>query len=122
MLPGGLGKRTFVEYARTAYGVNITEQQAGELKALWLEEWREMQHFLKGTPDPLHPGMYIGHTITGRRKPNSLFTASLNYSFQGLASDCSKTAGWYLWMLDAPLVNFVHERNVTTVLQYAIVA
>jgi hypothetical protein len=45
-LPGGLGGKTFVEYAWTSYGVRITEEQFKEEKAQWLRTWPEMEHHL----------------------------------------------------------------------------
>jgi DNA polymerase-1 len=117
--PGGLGPSTFVAFAKASYGVTITLDDAKALKAMWTNEWSEMKEFLKGTPDPDHYGMYIGYTLTGRRKPNSTYSAALNYKFQGLAADCSKTSGWNQWLADAPTVDFVHERNVTSVLCYS---
>ncbi len=39
--PGGLGHARFVDYARSAYGVVLSETAARELKELWLASWPE---------------------------------------------------------------------------------
>ncbi|MBI3832489.1 MAG: hypothetical protein HY291_23395 [Planctomycetes bacterium] len=41
--PGGLGAESFVDFARTAYGVELTVEQAKEEKDRWLEAWPEMK-------------------------------------------------------------------------------
>ncbi len=42
-LPGGLGAKSFMDFARKTYGVILTETQAQRLKAQWLETWPEMR-------------------------------------------------------------------------------
>jgi hypothetical protein len=48
--PGGLGAATFVAYARN-YGVQITIEQAAELRELWLESFPEMKEHLSPVVD-----------------------------------------------------------------------
>lgn len=50
--PGGLGARTFQTYAR-GYGVEVSLEEAKELKALWLEAFPEMKLHLKPSWDPV---------------------------------------------------------------------
>jgi hypothetical protein len=44
--PGGLGAKTFVRYAKTAYGVEMTEDDARAEKEHWLNCWPEMRQHL----------------------------------------------------------------------------
>lgn len=75
-----------------------------------------MEEYLKSVPDPENPRKYIGKTLTGRVKPNMIWTASLNYPFQGLSSDSSKTAVWRQWLQDAPTVGFIHDELINQLL------
>ena len=44
--PGGLGVRTFVQYARSTYGIEMTEEEARKEKEHWLNCWPEMKDHL----------------------------------------------------------------------------
>jgi DNA polymerase I-like protein with 3'-5' exonuclease and polymerase domains len=44
--PGGLGAKTFVTYAKAAYGVDLTEEEARAEKEHWLNCWPEMRQHL----------------------------------------------------------------------------
>jgi DNA polymerase-1 len=44
-LPGGLGAKSFRDYARN-YGVKLTEEESKELKNWWLEQYPEMRLYL----------------------------------------------------------------------------
>lgn len=111
--PGGLGKKTFVDYAKTNYGVNVTEEQAENLIHIWKETFPEMEQHLKPVPDPRHPGMYIVEVKGGRIRSNTPFCAACNTKFQGLASDCSKLALWFCYKESVPVVNFVHDEIIS---------
>lgn len=111
-LPGGLGVDTFITYARSSYGVDITRRQAEELKKLWLESFPEMEQHLKGKADPQFPGMYIAETITGRIRSNSDYCSALNTRFQGLASDGAKFALFDIWRAGYKIVNFIHDEII----------
>jgi len=111
--PGGLAAATFVAYARDSYGVHVTEERAAQLIQIWKETFPEMAMHLKPPPDPDHPGMYIGKTISGRIRSNCMFCSALNFSFQGLASDCSKLALWNFYINDIKSTGFVHDEIVS---------
>ena len=95
--PGFLGARTYVEYAR-GYGVFITEDEARREKEKWYRKWPEMRLFHQ------HYGnMGLGgqeFTITqprsGRIRGGVTPPSACNSTFQGLASDGAKRAGWYI--------------------------
>ena len=46
-LPGGLGQKTLVTFAKTTYGVDMTEDQAGTFKDLWRSIYPEMPEFFR---------------------------------------------------------------------------
>jgi len=47
--PGGLGPETFMEFARTTYGVTVTMEEAKELRALWHATYPEWKHTSNGS-------------------------------------------------------------------------
>lgn len=54
--PGGLGIRTFRQYARTTFGVDLTEREAQDLKRGWLEKFPEMRELFRNVRDHLAHG------------------------------------------------------------------
>ena len=46
-LPGGLGPKTLVTFARTTYGVDITQDQATVFRELWRDVYPEMPEFFR---------------------------------------------------------------------------
>jgi len=56
--------------------------------------------------------VYMADTATGRIKRNCTFCASLNYSFQGLASDGGKIALWMLYDKGYKLTNWIHDEAI----------
>lgn len=111
-LPGGLGPRTFVNYAK-GYGVDITLEEARKLCALWKDTFPEMAHHL--SPEPMLTKMdrYVARTLTGRLRVNCPFCAACNTKFQGLAADASKEAGWQLTKEGFCLGVFVHDEYIS---------
>lgn len=67
--PGGLGAATFVAYARN-YGVEITLEQAKELKALWLDSFPEMKLHLSPEIDEYWTSRQI-HIFLSQNKLNA---------------------------------------------------
>lgn len=45
--PGGLGIKSFLDYSTLAYGVQLTEEEAKNLKELWLNTFPEMKSYLQ---------------------------------------------------------------------------
>lgn len=45
--PGGLGVRSFVNYAETSYGVKVSEEEAAKLKEDWFQTYPEMRQYMK---------------------------------------------------------------------------
>lgn len=121
--PGGLGAATLVAYALMSYGVRMTEDQARDLKRIWLETWPEMRLYFNwinaqtSAPQPLICQLY-----SERYRGGPSYTAACNSYFQGLGSDIAKDAGWHIIkacyvLRESPLwgcrpVNFVHDEFI----------
>ena len=110
--PGGLGKYTFIAYAKGSYGVILTAEQVDLMSDMWLNTFPEMKEHLNPPRDPNNKDRFIGVILSGRTKPNMSFCAAANVQFQGLSSDCSKLAGWLLYQNNVKLVNFVHDEYI----------
>lgn len=122
--PGGLGAAAFVSFARKSYGVRLTEEEARDLKRIWLETWPEMRDYFRLIDQMVNGQGYIVQPFSERYRGNVHYTAACNTFFQGLGSDVAKDAGWrimkacYLETWPAsPLfgfrtVNFVHDEFV----------
>lgn len=91
--PGGLGAATFVEYAR-ASGINIDEQQAKDLIALYKRNWPEMEKYFNYISNLCSDGEaeYIIHPRTKMVRGRVRYTAAANHGFQTLAGVGSKDA------------------------------
>jgi len=124
--PGGLGAQSFCAFARTQYGVELTEDEARQCKKIWLSTWPEMELYLDhiaglegsaGLIDLVQPR-------SGRIRGRCGYTEACNSLFQGLASDAAKLSLWWLWLAQhdsasplhrCPQVLFVHDEHVTLV-------
>lgn len=80
--PGGLGAETFVDFAWATYKVNVTEEQAKELKKIWLNTYPEMVDYFrwinKSCPDPHWPEAYAYSTRMGMYRANCSYCACAN--------------------------------------------
>jgi DNA polymerase I-like protein with 3'-5' exonuclease and polymerase domains len=105
--PGGLGVDTFIEFS-TGYGLNLTQDQAKEMKDVWFNAFPEMEDYMKNE---------IGHvfTLTGRKRGNTSFCAEKNTPFQGLAADGAKLALYNLDKAGFKVVGFVHDEIICEV-------
>jgi len=95
-LPGGLGADTFVDYAKTGYGVDIEQDRAQDIKNVWFETYPEMSQYfshIADCEDPKNQGMYrIEQLGTDRVRAGASYCAACNTYFQGLAADGLKRA------------------------------
>lgn len=130
--PGGLGIKTFVHFARKQYKVKLSEQQARELKEMWFAQWPEMRPYFEWVKSQFwQTGVEkdtcnIEQLHVGRWRGGCTFCNGCNTSFQGLASDIAKRAGWRITgecfgvlptydgspspLLGGRVVNFVHDQ------------
>ena len=121
-LPGGLGAKALVKFARN-YGLNLSELEATEIKTKWFSTWPEMVHYFRWINNISNNG--FGSLVlprSRRRRGRVYFTEAANGGFSGPAADCSKTA---LWMVakkcytepESPLygsrpVVFIHDEII----------
>lgn len=95
--PGGLGAKAFQAYAKTSWGLILTEEQSYALKDLWFLMLSEAKPYfaligqLADSPDAL-----IRQTRSSRYRGDIGFTDGANGFFQGLAADTAKDAGFLL--------------------------
>lgn len=139
-LPAGMGDAAFVSYAKNQYGVDVSMQQASEIKRAWKAAWPEMNVYLADGSNTIKSsggGRATMYTINNFTKANCFFTELLNGRFQSLAAEGAKRAMWAVWremvlgwywtrfhgsgygsefrdgpLKDSRLVNFVHDEIV----------
>lgn len=86
---GGMGASTFVAYAQ-GYGVELTAQEAQELRDAWIQTY-DMRPWFREAERAQARG-YVDVPRSGRRRGRVGYTQSCNTPFQGLASDGVKDA------------------------------
>jgi DNA polymerase-1 len=91
--PGGMGARSFVDFASATYGVEITEHEAADLRVEWLDKWPEMKLFFRHVSE-LCSGeeCTVEQLWSHRHRGKTKYTAACNTFFQGLAADGAKLA------------------------------
>lgn len=96
-LPGGLGVAKLVMFCR-ASGIEISEDQAKDLKRAWLSQWPEMRDYFNYISNSLvfdDDGDEIANVLqltSNRLRGATRYTAACNSYFQGLAADLAKQA------------------------------
>ena len=105
--PGGLGIDTFIEFSK-GYGLDISRDEASNMKKVWFDAFPEMKKYLDGEKG------YVW-TRTGRLRNNTTFCAEKNTPFQGLAADGAKLALYNLMDSGFKIVGFVHDEIITEV-------
>ena len=123
-LPGGLGANGLVGFARGTYGLDISTNEAEELKRAWFARWSEMRRYFDHVKERVSAGHIIQH-YSGRRRGGVGFTDGANTYFQGLVADGAKSALFDVvraaWMEpDSPLfgakpVLFIHDEIICEV-------
>lgn len=121
--PGGLGALRLVDFARTIYGVEISEADAVRLKQTWLASWPEFRAYFARVGDicdALNPA--IEQLFVGRTRGGVSYTEACNTLFQGLAADAAKAAGFAVSracyvepaspLFGSRIVNFVHDEII----------
>lgn len=104
-LPGGLWIPSFRIYSE-GFGLFLSEKEAADIIAAWREQWPEMKRYFPEMKKKCGGGRdttgVVDQIIAKRPRGNCKFTSGLNTLFQGLASDASKLALW--WVQKAMLV------------------
>ncbi len=93
--PGGLGAKTFIDFAKASYGVEITHDKAVDLKRDWLTTYPEMGMYLDRIGGMLGPGAVIQQTWSGRVRGGLSYCSAANGFMQGIVADGAKI-GLYL--------------------------
>jgi DNA polymerase I-like protein with 3'-5' exonuclease and polymerase domains len=114
-LPGGLGAKTFVDFAGGNYGVELVpggsraenEARARQIKTAWLNKYPEAGPYLQWVSWLVSKGQLqldaegnerkrtrIQHHQSGLIRGNVGYTDAANSFFQGLASSAAKRAMW----------------------------
>jgi len=122
--PGGLGAPKLVLFARKSYGVELTEDQARELKRQWLAKWREMRDYFNAVSSLQgEDGLIsIRQLRSNRVRGGITYTEACNSFFQGLGADATAHAGWLIAkacytdpsspLFGARIVNYVHDELI----------
>jgi len=91
--PGGMAARTFIDFAKAGYNLDVTEAEAVELKDFFFSQFPEVKSYLTriGARVNTYGGQgYIRRV--GRLSGNRGFCQLANFYFQGLAAEGGLTA------------------------------
>lgn len=126
--PGGLGATAMQGYAKAAYQVTMSEQEARDLRAAWLKAYPEMEQYFRHVAQLVerNGGGYQQEAVGSRRlRGDCGFTDGCNGYFQSLAADGAKAAGWLITkecytvpsspLFGARVVAFVHDEYLLEV-------
>jgi DNA polymerase-1 len=96
---GGLGAESFMDYARTGYGVRLTKEDATMIRQAWLNRWVEMaQYFAVISAATEAIGEFtVLHLVSQRQRGGCGYTQGCNSYFQGLIADTAKRALYEVW-------------------------
>ena len=90
--PGGMGPAAMAESA-AGYGVTITEQEAKDLKTVWLNTYPEMHGYFERLSRQAAGGWFMMEQhYSGRMRDKCTYTSGANTLFQGLTADGVKRA------------------------------
>ena len=119
--PGGLGARSLVAYAWGNYRVRLTEEEARQLKTVWLTTFPEFRRYFEWINAHITNGEKgaFKHLFSNRTRGNIYFTQCCNTPFQGLGGDATGHAGFLIAQAcyidqSSPLygcriVNYIHD-------------
>jgi DNA polymerase-1 len=93
-LPGALGARTLVEYARASYGVEMSEYRARQLKSQWLRAFPEMARYFQRISDLVERTDRIKSFGAGMQRGGVTYTSACNHYFQNLAAQGAREAAF----------------------------
>lgn len=95
-LPGGLGQKTFLEWALATYGVTMPSEKFKPAKEAWLSvvpEVRDLFAWVSRRCKESHDNKFtFTQHRSGRRRGGCNYTVGCNTGFQGLTSDGAKNA------------------------------
>lgn len=98
--PGGLGVSSLVTYAQ-GYGVNLSFNEAEDLRKAWFDMWPEMEEYfgmIREASNMSPTGTFsVTQLYSNRVRGGCTYTSGANTYFQGLAADGAKAALWALY-------------------------
>ncbi len=95
--PGGLSARSFVDYARTGYGVRLSEDTAYTIRMAWFDRFPEMSQYFDMIGRLSDTGSYCQvQQVSERQRGGVTFTVAANGYFQGLTADYAKDGTYRL--------------------------
>ena len=94
---GGLGYDTFRSITKKQYGIDVSMEEARELKRLWFEALPEMKEYFALITHITDNVGYATLPRSGRRRGRISYTQAANYFFQGPAADGGKLALIAAW-------------------------
>ncbi len=127
--PGGMGPATFRKKAKSE-GVDMSEDEAYQLREDWLSSWPEMRQYFAWINSHEWREIVRGKNLrqvttaiqlgSGRVRGGCTYCEACNTQFQGLASCAAKAAGWELVKACAPggelegwkVWNFIHDEFI----------
>lgn len=97
-IPGGLGAGTLAEFARTTYGLEMSETAARRLIDTWKRKWKESaKYFDRISRKGGTSGVFTAvQEVSGRHRQIDRYAQGCNTYFQGLVADGAKAALWDL--------------------------
>lgn len=123
---GGLGAEKFVLFARKAYKVKLTLEQAKQLKRDWLEMWPEFviyfQIHSELSKSAGAAGITLTHFFSNRVRGGATYSAACNSRFQGLGADATGNAAFLISeacyvrqesvLFGSRMVNYIHDEFI----------
>jgi DNA polymerase I-like protein with 3'-5' exonuclease and polymerase domains len=127
--PGGLGAETFVALAKTAYEIDVTLEQAEQMREVWFETYPEAVDYFKWVnkdcKDPSDHDLYLYVSPLGMVRAGATYCACANgAALQTPASEGAKLAVFRLakncWLSRGDLegtlpVAFIHDEILAEV-------
>jgi DNA polymerase I len=89
--PGGSSAKTFVAFAKSSYGLRITQEVADKTRRAWLGRWQEMARYFEYISNK-GDLFRVEQIRSGRVRGRCYYTSGANTYFQGLTSDGAKAA------------------------------
>lgn len=116
----GMGAKSFAQYAKSGYGVELTETEAKQHRAKFLRNYAGVKRWQDRTTSATAKLVPETRTLSGRRRlldPGKGHTERLNSPIQGTAADGLKAALGFLWqrrdeMPEAKVIIACHDEIV----------
>jgi hypothetical protein len=93
---GGLGAEKLCFFARKAYNVRLSIDQARELKRNWLATWPEFVHYFAKMSADQRLGIPVEHLFSRRLRGGLTYTSRCNTYFQGLGADATGASSFLI--------------------------